>query len=386
MTHLIFHLGDRKTGSAAINFTLAAGTWHCPKVKLQYPVGDGTLHIRLARALAAKDSGPRRQKYFDLIRQEIAAHQPDIAIISADQFEAVDPVVLRDALHACLPEYAATARFVSYVRPHIDRTLSAYAERLERGDTSTTLAEFHRLVLQSQRYLYAPRFLKWRQTFGDNFILRPLVRDLLVNHDPVQDFLTLVFGAEPFEIAAVTQPSLSPTLQDLAMIRSLHHRIAAPDGDLVAAALQDAVGRNLAARLLADPAPNPVPLQAHRDLARQMRDDYLADAQAVDAAFFDGTPLTDDLQSAPDRAPTSAQSLTFADQATPDEARMVATFTGLLSILLKSNTDHWARHFGARSPGPVAVQPASKTDENAQSEPKRKRRLGKGRRKNRRQV
>ena len=147
------------------------------------------------------------------------------------------------------------------------------------------------------------------------------------------------------------------------------------------------------ASLLADPAPNPVPLQAHRDLARQMRDDYLADAQAVDAAFFDGTPLSDDLQSAPDRALTSAQSLNLADQVAPDEARMVRTFTTLLSVLLQFNPDHWVRHFGAQSLGSGDVQPnpiPPKTDGLAPPEtataPARKRRLGKGRRKNRRPV
>ena len=346
-------MGDRKTGSTAIQSTLAVGAWACDTVKLLYPVRGGSTHIALARTMIDADAEPQRQSHFDLIRREIDASQPDIALISAEKFESVDPEVLRDSLQRYMPEYVETARFVSYVRPHVDRTLSSYAEQTKQGLFHGSLAELHARLMRRKRFIYAPRFLKWAKVFGSNFILRPLVRDHLVNRDVVYDLLSITFGMAPFEIRTPPQSNESLGLEDLAMIRALQIRISEKPTTKGAggksSTLQHAFGWNFAARLAADPSTTSTKLRVHRDLALKMRDDYLPDARELDAAFFDGTPLTNELLAAPDRAVASAQSLDLADHFTPAEMRIFSVFSAQVSDLLKINPDHWEKFFRAQT-------------------------------------
>ena len=51
MTKLVFHLGDKKAGSTAIQTALAAKNWTCDSVRLLYPNGNRINHISFARSL-----------------------------------------------------------------------------------------------------------------------------------------------------------------------------------------------------------------------------------------------------------------------------------------------------------------------------------------------
>lgn len=139
---IVFHLGGPKTGSTSIQETLAAGNWDCKDVSLLYPAN--VHHIALAKTLRPNAPNEVRDKQFKKIAARIETSNKDIAVISAEYFERADPVALKAAVEKYMPQYAKTARYISYVRPHADRLVSAFAERVKAGTHHGTLEELHK--------------------------------------------------------------------------------------------------------------------------------------------------------------------------------------------------------------------------------------------------
>ena len=122
LTKLVFHLGDMKTGSTAIQTALSSKGWTCDSVKLLYPHGNRVSHITFAQSLSGKVDHSRTEGLVQEILTELQANpDADVAVISAEHFENVDPQVLRQTIETYLPQYMADARFIAYVRPHADR-------------------------------------------------------------------------------------------------------------------------------------------------------------------------------------------------------------------------------------------------------------------------
>lgn len=53
MTRIVFHLGDRKTGSTAIQSTLSSGAWKYDGVSLLFPMEKGVSHASLSKSISA---------------------------------------------------------------------------------------------------------------------------------------------------------------------------------------------------------------------------------------------------------------------------------------------------------------------------------------------
>ena len=150
-----------------------------------------------------------------------------MAVISSEEFEDIDPVVLKAAVQTFMPEFADTARYIAYVRPHADRIASSFAERVKQGMFSGSLEDLHRQSSAGTRFKYVQRFQKWRKSCGDAFELRPLIRDVLYRNDVVADFLQFALQTEDFSLSGTPDSNQSLSLENLAIVRLLQLRLRA---------------------------------------------------------------------------------------------------------------------------------------------------------------
>ena len=332
MTKLVFHLGDIKSGSTAIQSALASGGWSCPSVALVYPTSGQLSHILLARSLYGRIDGSRTELLFRDIREKIDASSADVAVISAEDFEFVDPDVLMEVMKTFLPDMLADARFLSYVRPHTDRIPSTFAEHVKIGVFGGTLTELQKRMHNNNRFYYTPRFLAWRRVFGDAFTLRPMIRDHLYRKDVVADFLRFALQTEDFEILASPDSNESLTVENLAILRFFQQSLlkAGIKNDTFRATF----GRSLARRMNADDRQDGTKMRIHRSLAETVRAQYSADAATLDAAFFQDTPMSDALKNACEKAVDEEQSLQHSDYFNQREQYLIELFVGEIATLI----------------------------------------------------
>lgn len=379
MTEIVFHLGDRKTGSTAIQTTLAAGAWSCETRRLLYP-GKALNHVPLARAISGEHRGAKpgrtMAEHFDMLRRQIDRARPDVALISAEHFESVAPEALDAAIRQHLPGHPV--RLIAYVRPHAERVASEFAEQVKQGHFFGTIDELHRRTLEHGRFLYSLRFGRWRAVFGDRFTLRPMIRSRLLREDVVADLLDFALAGAPFTLTGALQVNESLGLEDLAVLRAVQRRLGTGRGK--ASELQSATGWALARRLMAMP-PQGTRVRLHRALAEEVVEAYRADAAALDAEFFEGAPMTEALEAAPGRAVAEAQSVRVRDHYTPREQRLIDFFSDQLAELLSAESVEWPEFFRRRHRAQVKGQaeaapaPAPTV---AAAAPGRGRRRGKG--------
>ena len=334
MTKLLFHLGDMKTGSTAIQTALSSKSWACDSVRLLYPHANKVSHILFAQSLSGKIDGSRTEKLVREILDEIAATPSDVAVISAEDFENVDPKVLKATIEECMPEMLADARFLAYVRPHADRFPSTYAERVKTGRYTGTLTELQATLHHSEIFVYTPRFLAWREAFGAAFELRPMIRDLLYRKDVVADFLQFALQTEDFTLASTPDANESLSLENLAIVRQLQLRLG--EGHRKFQNYQSTVGRALARRMNDSAYQNGTKVRIHKALAEVVRQQYAADAAALDEAFFKGSPMTDALNDAPAKAVDEPQSVRIEDHFSDREQYLINTFIDQTAVLVNA--------------------------------------------------
>ncbi len=371
MTKLVFHLGDMKTGSTAIQTALSSKRWKCDSVRLLYPHANRVSHIAFAQSLSGRVDPSRTQKLVRDILNEIEATPSDVAVISAEHFENVDPKVLKRTIETYMPGMLEGARFLSYVRPHADRFPSTYAERIKTGQFLGTLTELQATLHNRETFVYTPRFLKWREVFGDAFELRPMIRDLLFRKDVVADFLQFALQTEDFTLSDTPDANESLSLENLSIVRQLHVRLN--DGKNKGQPYQSTIGRALARRMNESAYRNGTKVRIHRELAELVREQYAEDAAALDAAFFKGTPMTDALNAAPAKAAETAQSVKIEDHFTDREQYLINTFVDQTAVLVHADPDFLAEKLRVEHRSNVIAE-----DEHDVAPPRR-RRAGKGR-------
>ena len=352
MTKFVIHIGDHKTGTTAIQSSLASAFVSCPGARILYPktgraVG-GINHALLARCLGEQGKPPGRAKFFKALQDEIRQTGPHIVVISSENFEDIEPQPLLAALQQYFPADLQDLRVVAYVRPHAARLVSSYSELLKIGLFHGTMDEFNRRTQINGRFKYLARFQSWRAVFGDRFILRPFVRDRLSDQDVVSDFMAIVLGDTPFTLQTPPRANESLCLEDLAILRALHKPMSPspktpPPERRSAHAMQHTFGWTLARHLLADASPTMTKVQLHRALATDIVDFYRGDATALDAAFFDGTPMLDDLLGSPATALDQPQSVELAAHFDASQARMIRVWAALNAQLLQVNPADFAR-------------------------------------------
>ena len=342
---LIFHIGDHKTGSTAIQYAFARGTVRLNSGGPFYPGQLAHNYLRTHMKMLAKGSADKQQDAGEALHKlarKIRKAGAGCSLISAEALETVEPQSLRQAVDRFFTRSADEIRVTAYVRPHLSRLLSSYTEQTKIGLTSESLADYANRMLDTGKFRYHPRFCAWRSAFGEAFILRPFVKAELHRGDVVADLLRYGFGEKGFEITGPAPANESLCLQDLMRLKLLQsHMQQLPQ------ALRHALGWEFARLIGTLPPPAaPVKLQLHRKLAQRLHDAYLEDARAMDHDFFGGDPLLEtELDQALKVAVESPQKLDPAAHLEAEEIRLLTLMAQMVSGMLENSSVNWVRHF-----------------------------------------
>ncbi len=311
---LVLHIGDPKTGSSSIQEVLRHGLWDCPTVTLAYP--EQLNSFPLANAVSDPKQADQRADRWGKLADWLRAGQADVAVVSAEQFFRVDPKALLDTLNEFLPEYVADLRIIAYVRPHASRLVSAYMQRSKAGLFQGDMQTFFDRTQAEHLLHFAPRFERWRATFGAAFTLRPMIRAQLRDGDVVADFMDFALNGAPFSLRAGVEVNASLPLEHLVGLREVQ---AVLKRNKIAAGTRHSVGDHIS-RSLARMQPGAgTKLQFSQALYQDIRAYALDDAKALDREFFDGQPLMAQAleAAAGDAAPTAqvdAASVHYRDE------------------------------------------------------------------------
>lgn len=341
---LIFHIGDHKAGSTSIQMAFAQQQVHVEGHKIFYPADLNMNGIKAHISRYCQPPNPiaktKAASHFKALAKRIRTSEADFAIISGETMEFVAPADLKSLIDTFFSDCADEIRVISYVRPHPGRITSSFAERIKVGAQNTldhTLVRFAQQRKKSGTFLYMPRFQSWRDCFGEQFILRPVVRSHLHLGSVTDDFCHHAFNGLPYSLATGNKANESLHLEDLMRLKVLQKALN------LTASHHLNIGWEVARQLALLPSGQPQEkLQLHRSLAETIRKTYLTDAKAVDKAFFDGVPiLEDELQLAVDKAIPDPQSTDPRDHLSASEIRSLELMAGTISSLMQYPEANW---------------------------------------------
>lgn len=335
---IIFHLGDCKTGTTSIQTVLARRQWESPGQSVLYTARFN--HIPLANSL--NTPGLRQKRMVSELVRALKASDAKTAIISAEFFEFLPPEKLHAFVTDALAPWKDNIRLVAYVRPHAERFLSSFAERSKKGGCRDGLDEFHTQILKEKLLYYTPRFAAHRDLFGARFMLRPFIRDHLRGGDVVDDFFHIALNGAPVSYPNRSDENESLSLEDLVLMRLIQKQVQKHGSKMQDA--RKALGWNFGPMLATQPAAQSSKLKLHRPLAEELVKTYAEDAAALDAMFFDGTPMSDRLTAAPKAALDAPQSLNPADYHSPEVLRVAKATAQFYARLMSADPAHfkWA--------------------------------------------
>lgn len=364
VSKVVFHIGDRTTGGAAIEAALMQATWPPDSPRNGPRVGFANLKNRngLSAVLSDQDRPKLVQKRFGRLVTRIGRLDEDIAVVADEGFETVEPARLARAIGDHLAQYRERVQVIAYVRPHAARLWAAYASLAGAGgDDVPTPEQFVEDAIAAGEHVYTPRFSAWRAEFGDRFALRPLI-----GGDVAGDFLDALSGFAGFDCSGVSpgnSPGIPPgipglTQGDLALLRAFRQkRTRKPDLRKARAG----AARYLAGVLEAMPGPDGARAYFPRAVSERIQAHYSDDARALDQAFFD-QPLmqialaeaVQDSPLGPDTGPdTGPVTGALADHFDAQGQRLAGLWAGLAGDLLARNPDDWQGHFRpSRDDGP----------------------------------
>lgn len=341
---LIFHIGDHKTGSTAIQLALAQNRVSLQGKSLFYPA-ELNNNVLKSHCIAYADvSQPiQRKKAARLLRQladQVRQSDADFVVISAEELEGVSPTVFAEVVDVFFADAADEIRIIGYVRPHAPRILSSYSEKTKLGIPyvlNSSLEQFSSGKMLKGNFLYLQRFTNWRSSFEGRFLLRPMVRSELFRSSVVEDFAHYAFGGIACTINGGDAANESLCLEDLMRLKVLQQNLD------VARGLKHRLGWEIARLIGHMPPPvTQTKLRLHRSLAKEIFKTYLQDAKAMDQAFFGGKPLLEsELHSAVENAIDAPQPTEPKDVLSESELRSLTLMSGLIAGLLDAPEVNW---------------------------------------------
>lgn len=336
---LVIHIGDQKAGSTSIQATLVSSGITSPEQSIFYPARHN--HRALVATLTDTDQFDARQERFTSLASRLDASDDDIGVISAERFEISDPKRLHDALERYMPNYLDTVRLIAYVRPHKARLVSSWAQQSKvrvTGDLETFYARFQK----NGRLDYHKRLSAWKDVFGDALTVRPMIKAKLHNGSVVSDFARFCLASETFHLVEETK-NTSLNLEEIALLNRFH---AASPEQAKKKNWRRRLGTMLAERLAAQSATGTeTKPQIHRALHARVLQDCMHDAQALDAAFFEGTPMMDALKTA--QTLPAPQTIDAAELFPEWELRFYDAFFQLAADMAELAPQKMSQHIGA---------------------------------------
>lgn len=340
---LVVHIGDHKTGSTSIQYAFARGEVAVEGAPVAYPAELNHSFLRKQCTQWARGKGPGREaaeQAFTRLARRIAGAGAPAALISAESLENVPAEVLRDVLERFFAPVAETIRVVAYVRPHAARFLSNYAEQVKIGSFDGGLDAYFDHLQGNARLEYAPRFSAHAACQGENFVLRPMIRDQLRSGSVLEDFIHHAFGPQARVTAPAAPANESLCLEDLMRLKLLQSHQRAQNQKL-----RHALGWEFARLVATLPPPaRRSKLVLPKGIADRLHAACFSDARALDAAFFAGQPLMErELDAARDGAPDTAQPLDPEAVLDPEELRALTLMARLAAGLLEQDGVNWVQ-------------------------------------------
>lgn len=346
---LILHIGDHKTGSTSIQYALARGDvlvdGRAPHYGVKVNHNHLPKHFRAILSSPQDDKGQEADKILSALAEKIAQERPALWIMSAEEFEGIDPHGLKRLVTQYFGDHFDHIKVVAYVRPHLQRFISSYAERTKIGTFSGDMETFFKRVRRRGDFTYAPRFRKWRAAFGDDFVLRPFLRSALREGDLLTDFIYTALGPVQTSVSDTGVQNQSLSLEDLLRVKFLHAALAKESKRFHHSfgwAFSELLGQLPAAQ-------NRTKVQIHKDLAERAAAHFAADAQAMDAEFFAAAPcLQTSLETTVAGACEVAQPSTAEALFSDDEMRSLALSAQMVEMLLANGKAPWPSYFQKR--------------------------------------
>ena len=306
---LVIHIGDQKTGTTSIQSALTHNAEALRARGVLYPFTGKRINHR-AEAMSLERGSPHAPRRDELWKRLATAARKapagSVLCISSERFELHDPRLLRAALEEHMPAALPRLRVAAYVRPHVARVTSSYAEAVKQGGSLGPAAAYYDSVMRRNpaRFHFAQRFGAWRDVFGDALEVRLMHRAHLHGGDVVADFLKTALGGraaiEDLDVADDANASL--TAEELATLRVLHAALRAERGHQVA--ISKPFGWSMAPIFAAARAGGRK-FALDRALAERIARDCDEDARVMDAEFVTDAPVMRELLRA---APAAAAS------------------------------------------------------------------------------
>lgn len=345
---LTLHIGDPKTGTSSIQRALQLGVIESAAGRVSgfMDKNNNGNAVSLARSFwdeSHADFGKAvRQKVWHPIRRVkrwLKSSDADYPVISSEFFSGANPETVHREFTRHFPAISKNMTVIAYVRPHPGRLLSAYTERVKCGYTTANFETWLPKFLESGILFYAPRFRQWREVFQQQFILRPFIRDQLVNGDVVDDFFSEVFSGQDFSVRETINENQSVSLKSLAGLRRFNQKLAP---------VISSQGRIALSRMVKDGIPDTESgpkASLDRDSASRIADFCRDDAHALDTEFFSRPLFTDALDQAIERAAGPIIDLTLRNHFSAERRRLLDTKIDQIIAILPTEFATWHRHY-----------------------------------------
>ena len=338
---IVIHLGDCKTGSTSIQSILSSKAWKSPPfidTRIEYPCVFN--HLRLFKSLNSKHFAHNKEKIFSNIRNKFNNSKANVGVLSAEQFEFLDPAILDQALKTYLPSFYDDILLIAYVRPHTQRLLASYTERIKKGSFRGSLDQFYQILKNGQILNYSLRIEQWKNIFGDKYHVKPFSSSVLRQKDVVSDFFYFIFGHDNYHFLEPTRRNESVSIEDLAVLRHVQSMLLQ---DNLSSKGNARLGSILAQNMAQEYPSTITKLKLHDAIARDMMENYFEDATLVDSKYLNLPILEKSLYADCNNAVLQPQSLDISSYFDESAIRIFNCWIELTRNIIQNDPDHFLK-------------------------------------------